>query len=134
MTSLGDSIYARTLGVAANSVLNSGDLHASAGPYTTGDGIYVQTNFANSPIDITNLGHISSADDGIDARSYGANSPINIVNQGTVDPDLGITAKSHDPDSGITMDNLARSKGTVLASSLTPVGLIARSSSPIAAP
>ena len=60
---------------------------------------------ANSPIDITNLGHISSADDGIDARSYGANSPINIVNQGTIDPDLGITAKSHDQDSGITIDN-----------------------------
>jgi autotransporter family porin len=93
ITSLGDSIYARTVGVGSKvSVLNSGDLNASQGPKTTGDGIYAQTILSDSPIDIVNQGNKTGEDDGIDARTYGANSNITVTNSGAIDPHVGVYA------------------------------------------
>ena len=94
------------------SVLNSGDLHASVGPDTTGDGIYVQTNLANSPVNIINQGDISAEDDGIDARTYGVNSSISIDNSGAIDPDIGIAAETHAQGSAISIVNSGDIEGT----------------------
>ena len=74
------------------SVLSSGDLNASQGPKTTGDGIYAQTILSDSPIDIVNQGNITGEDDGIDARTYGANSNITVTNSGAIDPHVGVYA------------------------------------------
>jgi hypothetical protein len=114
---VGDGIYSVAEGTSsAISIVNTGDVDASAGEFLTGDAIYAFTPGGNSPIAIVNAGNITGEDDGIDARAVGVNSSISIVNRGVVTAggggySVGIFALSY---TGTTITNY----GNVSADSL----------------
>lgn len=114
------------------SIFNIGDLTVSAG--LSSYGISAVTEGNASPIAIVNSAKITADTFGIYAYTGGAASPIAIFNGGVIDPEVGISVTTLDPDSPITVENSGSVNGDLFGiKAFSPAGTTIISSGKISA-